>query len=145
MHPLQERLLPNAVQCGALPPNGVVDVALFPDKTKPLALYTPSYTKTNGCPVTVSVSSLACKDCSLGDKASGLITKCESSTDGTNVNISPEQKGRVTWTVTVTSPPAAGSVTTICGVCVNKGAVLTDVGKCPRPFTPATPCTAGFL
>lgn len=63
----QEPVTATGLDCGNLPPNGVLDVSI-PDvgKETTVAAYTPTYAKANGCPADVSISQLTCSDCLLG-------------------------------------------------------------------------------
>lgn len=129
----------DSLSCGQLPANGILQTSVSSGDT----VYSPSYTKANGCPVKVLPSNLVCQNCLLGSSnvAEGGLDKCASTISSKGVTISSQQKARVKWTVTGTD--SAGNILTEdCAVCVQDSALLG--GKCPSPFSATSACTAGF-
>ena len=130
------------ISCGALPSNGVLQGSALSHSADPLAVFTPSYAKANGCPVTLFTDNLSCKNCLLGSSLDASHGHCDSQITSKGVAIGAKQLARVAWTVTATDQ-AGGEATADCAVCVDQAG--TSVGHCPNPFTPATPCKAGSL
>ena len=137
------------LSCGALPSNGVVRGPRSGRGRDPLAVYTLSYAKANGCPVALAADNLACQDCVVGSSLDTSTWHCNSRVTSRGVAIGAEQLARVAWTVTATDQ-AGGQATADCAVCVEqarRGERGREAyrGRCPDPFTPTTPCQAGSL
>ena len=135
----EEAVSLNSLSCGKLPENGILQTTASSGD----AIYTPSYVKANGCPVTALPSNLVCQNCLLGSSnvAEGGLDKCASSITSKGVTIASQQKARVKWTVTG-SDEAGNMLTQDCAICVQDSALLG--GKCPSPFSATTACTAGL-
>ena len=136
------------ISCGAVPANGILETPLLTkDKTTPVATYSLAYVKTHGCPTTLVIDNLSCRDCLLGTskEQQGSLDHCDSSINSKGVNVFPEQLGRVAWTVTV-QDQANHEATADFAVCADHGdKPYTTLAHCPNPFTTATPCDFGNL
>ena len=113
-----------------------------------MATYIPAYTKTNGCPTTLTAKGLSCRNCLLGSskEQQGSLDHCDSTITSKGVNIFPEQLGRVAWTVTA-EDQAGHQAVTDCALCADHGdlQLFSTLGHCPKPFTAATSCDIGNL
>lgn len=72
----------------------------------------------------------------------GVLHGCASEATAVGVVVRAAQLGRVSW-VTRALDQGGRQAAANCSVCVDHGAA--GVARCPRPFTPATPCNAGSL
>ena len=72
------------------------------DKTSPVATYSASYSKTNGCPITIQTDNLSCRNCLYGSskEQQGKEDFCDSTANSKGVSILPEQ----VWLVSLIAP-----------------------------------------
>ena len=72
----QDALNASRIDCGT-PSNGISTTPLLAvAKDTPIATFTPTYVKANGCPVRSKISQLSCKNCWLGGNTEVRHPRC---------------------------------------------------------------------